>query len=117
MLRFIICEDNKDFLETNSMTLIDEDIESKLINNIDKYSNILQSYQSYNKLCESETFIRIGKEHEEFNMHRYRTISTILESIDNVENIEVEKNINFERFKEITDKLIIENKSIVILKK
>jgi len=33
------------------------------------------------------------------------------------ENIEVEKNINFERFKEITDKLIIENKSIVILKK
>lgn len=33
------------------------------------------------------------------------------------ENIEVEKNINFNRFKEITDKFIIKNKSIVILKK
>jgi predicted Zn-dependent peptidase len=33
------------------------------------------------------------------------------------ENIEVEKNINYKRFKEITDKLIIKNKSIVILKK
>ena len=36
--------------------------------------------------------------------------------IDN-ENILIEKNINFKRFKEITDKLIIKNKSIVILKK
>lgn len=33
------------------------------------------------------------------------------------ENIEVEKNINLNRFKEITDKFIIKNKSIVILKK
>ena len=33
------------------------------------------------------------------------------------ENIEIEKSINFNRFKEITDKLIIKNKSIVILKK
>ena len=33
------------------------------------------------------------------------------------ENIEIEKNINYKRFKEITDKLIIKNKSIVILKK
>ncbi len=33
------------------------------------------------------------------------------------ENIEIEKNINYKRFKEITDKLIIKNRSIVILKK
>ena len=33
------------------------------------------------------------------------------------ENILVEKNINYKRFKEVTDKLIIKNKSIVILKK
>lgn len=33
------------------------------------------------------------------------------------ENIILEKNINFKRFKEITDKLIIKNRSIVILKK
>ena len=36
--------------------------------------------------------------------------------IDN-ESILIEKDINFKRFKEITDKLIIKNKSIVILKK
>ena len=36
--------------------------------------------------------------------------------IDN-ENIIIEKNINFKRFKKITDKLNIKNKSIVILKK
>lgn len=36
--------------------------------------------------------------------------------IDN-ENILIEKNINYKRFKKITDKLIIKNKSIVILKK
>lgn len=33
------------------------------------------------------------------------------------ENILVEKNINYKRFKEVTNKLIIKNKSIVILKK
>ena len=33
------------------------------------------------------------------------------------ENILVEKNINYKRFKEVTDKFIIKNKSIVILKK
>ena len=33
------------------------------------------------------------------------------------DNILIEKNINFKKFKEITDKLIIKNKSIVILKK
>lgn len=33
------------------------------------------------------------------------------------ENILIEKNINYQRFKEITDKLIIKSKSIVILKK
>ena len=36
--------------------------------------------------------------------------------IDN-ESILIEKDINYKRFKEITDKLIIKNKSIVILKK
>ena len=38
------------------------------------------------------------------------------DKIDN-ETILIEKNINYKRFKEITDKLIIKNKSIVILKK
>jgi hypothetical protein len=33
------------------------------------------------------------------------------------ENIIIEKSINFKRFKEITNKLDIKNKSIVILKK
>jgi predicted Zn-dependent peptidase len=36
--------------------------------------------------------------------------------VDN-ESILIEKDINFKRFKEITDKIIIKNKSIVILKK
>jgi hypothetical protein len=38
------------------------------------------------------------------------------EKIDN-ESILIEKNINFKRFKEITDRFNIKNKSIVILKK
>ena len=33
------------------------------------------------------------------------------------ESLEMEKNINYNRFKEITDKLNLKNKSIVIMKK
>ena len=46
-----------------------------------------------------------------------KAVERIKKAIANNENILIENTINFDRFKEITDKLIIKNKSIVILKK
>ena len=101
---FTICtvsnKTNK-FIKLLEKKLVDKDYDKK---DFDIYKKSLLSSLIY-QFINTGTIINYMTDEYLFN-----------KKIDN-ENILIENTINFDRFKEITDKLIIKNKSIVILKK
>ena len=95
---------------TNKPNKFIELLEAKLI----RKDFVKKDFDIYKKSLISDLIYQFSNTSSIIN---YMTNEYLLnEKIDN-ESILIEKNINFKRFKEITDRFNIKNKSIVILKK
>lgn len=130
-------------LELKTKKIIKDDIEYSILLDRTKdkefiifsISVISNKPNKFLKLLE-EKLIKKDYDKKDFDIYKKSMLSNLIYNFSNTgniinymvdeylfskrisnDNILIEKNINFKKFKEITDKLIIKNKSIVILKK